>query len=228
MISEIVTSTLYSVLSISLLLCYRAGKILNLSLASFFTLGAYLSVFSPIFSIFAGAFGGYFLHWATKRLSVANSTMFSLGFAIAVEEALRISFRKQYLLIPMQSVTFFGETILEFHLFSALISIAFLIIFFGFLFSQRATTLKIVEEDYEISELYGVETEKIRSIVLTATSSIVCLLGSFQNPGIVYPTIGWHFLIFTVIIAAIANSTPRPYFFCPLVAPVVSWLTRLL
>ncbi|MFN3383959.1 MAG: hypothetical protein ACK401_03575 [Archaeoglobaceae archaeon] len=227
MISEILTAFFYSVLSISLLLCYRAGKILNLSFASFLTLGAYLSAFNALLSIFAGALAGYFLHLATRNLGVAKSTIFSLGFAIAVEEVLRISFRMQYLLIPLQRVEIFGETILEFHLISGLISIAFLFSLFGFLFSKSSAVLRIVEEDYEISELYGVRTEKIRAIVLIVTSSIICLLGSFQHSGIMYPTMGWHFLIFAVIIATIANLTPKPYFACVLSALVVSWLTSL-
>ncbi|MEM0203440.1 MAG: hypothetical protein QXO16_05980 [Archaeoglobaceae archaeon] len=227
MISELLTAFFYSVLSISVLLCYRAGKILNLSFASFLTLGAYLSAFNALLSLPVGALAGYFLHLATRKLSVANSTMFSLGFAIAIEETLRISFRTQYLLIPMQRVAVLGEGIVEEHLFSGIVSIAFLVAFFTFFFSQRSAVLRIVEEDYEISEIYGVETERIRAFVLTATSSIICLLGSLQHPGIVYPTIGWHFLIFAVIIATIANLAPKPYLACILFASVVSWFTRL-
>ncbi|MEM2325333.1 MAG: hypothetical protein QXK70_05635 [Archaeoglobaceae archaeon] len=227
MISEIFNSAFYCVLSISLLLCYRAGKIINLSFASFFTLGAYLSVFTPFLTIPLGALAGYFLHWATKRLSVTNSTLFSLGFAIAIEEVLRISFRKQYLLIPMQKITVLGENLPFSHLISGLISIAFLITFFALIFSRKSVLLRVVEDDAEIAELYGVSTEKIRAIALIVTTSVVCLLGSFQNPGIVYPTIGWHFLIFAVIMAAIANSTPKPYLASILLALVISWFTKL-
>lgn len=227
MISELLTAFFYSVLSISVLLCYRAGKILNLSFASILTLGAYFSAFNALLSIPAGALAGYFLHLATKNLSVARSTIFSLGFAIAIEEILRISFRVQYLLIPLQRVAIFEESVIEQHLFSGLVSIAFIVAFFSFLFSKKSTVLRIVEEDYEISELYGVKTEKIRAIVLATTASIVCALGSLQHSGIVYPTIGWQFLIFAVILATIANLTPKPYFACIILAPVVSWFTRL-
>lgn len=227
MISELLTAFFYSVLSISVLLCYRAGKILNLSFASFLTLGAYLSTFNALLSLPTGALAGYFLHLATRKLNVANSTMFSLGFAIAIEEMLRIFFKTQYLLIPMQRVVVLEESILEEHLLSGIISITFLAAFFTFFFSQRSAVLRIVEEDYEISEIYGVRTERIRAIVLTVTSSIVCLLGSFQHSGIVYPTIGWHFLIFAVIVATIANLTSKPYPACILFASVVSWLTRV-
>ncbi len=227
MISEILTAFFYSVLSISILLCYRAGKILNLSFASFLTLGAYLSAFNPLFSIPLGAFAGYFLHFATKKLSIAKSTIFSLGFAIAIEEMLRILFRTQYLLIPLERVTVLGESLVRFHLFSGLISLFFLVAYFSYLLSKSSAVLRIVEENYEISEIYGVKTEKIRAIVLTTTSSTVCLLGSFQHSGIVYPTIGWHFLIFAVIIATIANSIPQRYFACVILAPVISWLTKL-
>lgn len=227
MISELFTAFFYSVLSISVLLCYRAGKILNLSLASLLTLGAYLSAFNALFSLFFGALTGYFLHLTTRNLSVARSTVFSLGLAIAIEEVLRISFRTQYLLIPVQKASIFSETLLEPHIYSGLISIAFLIAFFSFLSTKRSAVLKVVEEDYEISELYGVRTERVRAIVLTVTSSLICLLGSLQHFGIVYPTIGWHFLIFAVILATIANLTPKPYLFCTFLALVIPWLTKL-
>ncbi|MCS7119207.1 MAG: hypothetical protein RMH75_04290 [Archaeoglobaceae archaeon] len=226
MISEIFTSAFYTAFSISILLCYRVGKILNLSFASFFTLGAYLSILNPLLAIPFGASAGFILHKLTKKLSIANATIFSLGFAIAIEEILRIYFRTEYIILPVQKITLFGEMVVGSHAISGLISTAFVTIFLCFLLSKKSINLRVMEEDLELAEIYGVRTERLRLIVLTITGTLIAFLGSLHNPGIVYPTLGWQYLIFSVIIATLANIFERAYLFAILFAFVITCLPK--
>ncbi|MEM0351163.1 MAG: hypothetical protein QXR27_04725 [Archaeoglobaceae archaeon] len=227
MISEILTSFFYSAFSVSILLCYRAGKILNLSLASLFTLGAYLSQ-SPILAILLGAMVGFLLHKITKKLSITKATVFSLALAIAIEEFLRIIFKTEYVIFQVNKITLFGESILFPHLLAGIISMGFVILFLAFLFTEKSKNLKIVEEDPELAELYGVRVERMRMFILTSTGALIALLGSLQNPGIVYPTIGWQYLIFAVIVATFANIfEEKAYIFAFIFALLATCLPKL-
>ena len=226
MISEFLAASFFSVFAISVLLCYRAGKILNLSLSSISTLGAYLH-FNPFLATLLGIFAGFLLHESTKKLEIARATIFSLGLAIAIEEIIRIIFKKEYIITHVQILELFGENVIWNHLIAGIISISFLFLFFSFLFSKKSKTLKIVEEDHELAEIYGIKTERARKIILSFTGGLIALISSFYNQGIIYPTIGWQNLIFATVIATVANVfKEKSYLFAIIFAVVIICLQK--
>jgi len=219
----------YASLALCVLLSYRVAKMVNLSLGSLFTLGGYLSMFSPLASLVAGTLIGLLLHVCTKRMDVGRATLFSLGLAIAMEEALRISFRVEYVLLRSEIIHLFGSKLVLEHFLAFLVSAAFLASFLAFELkgSLGKLKLKVVEEDLEIAEVYGIDTERVRALILTVSSAICCCLGSLYLSGrVISPTIGWISLIFSCIIATIAHAFREKAYI--LVLPVslgLCWLT---
>uniref|UniRef100_A0A7J2THA7 Branched-chain amino acid ABC transporter permease n=1 Tax=Archaeoglobus fulgidus TaxID=2234 RepID=A0A7J2THA7_ARCFL len=204
------SAVIYASLAICILLSYRVAKIVNLSLGSIYTLGGYLSLFNSFVSPIFGALIGLLLHIFTRRLDLSRATLFSLGLAIAIEEFLRIIFRAEYILLNYSKIFyFFNYKILFEHFLAFLISAAFLISFLIFELKKSLSKLKlkIIEEDLENAEIYGIDTEKIRAIVLIIVSAFFCCIGSLNlRGGLVTPTIGWLHLIFSLFIATIANA----------------------
>ena len=198
----------YASLALCVLLSYKIAKVVNLSLGSAFTLGGYLSTFNPLISPTVGALIGFLLHICTKRMDTGRATLFSLGLAIAIEEVLRISFRVEYILLRSEVIYLFGAKLVLEHFFAFLISAAFITSFLVLDIRSPSSKLKlkIVEEDPEIAEIYGIDAEKVRAVILMISSALFCCLGSLYLAGrIISPTIGWFSLVFSFIIATIAN-----------------------
>lgn len=219
----------YASLALCVLLSYRIAKVVNLSLGSVFTLGGYLSILSPLISPVVGALIGLLLHTCTKRMDMGRATLFSLGLAIAIEEVLRISSRVEYILLKSEIIHLFEAKLALEHLLAFLISAAFIASFLTFDVKSPLgrLKLKIVEEDSEIAEIYGIDTERVRAIILIISSALFCCLGSLYLSGrIINPTIGWFSLVFSFITATIANAFKEKAYM--LVFPVslgLCWLT---
>jgi branched-chain amino acid transport system permease protein len=222
---------IYASLALCILLSYRAAKIINLSLGSIFTLGGYFSIFSPLISPIFGALIGFLLHVCTKKMDLARASLFSLGLAIIIEEVLRIIFRVEYILLKSEIIVLFNFKLILEHFIAFLVSMTFLILFliFDLINSLSRIKLKIVEEDLENAEIYGINIEKVRVIILVISSALFCSLGSLYLAGrIINPTIGWIYLIFSFLIAAIANAFKEKAYISILPISFLVWLLSLL
>jgi branched-chain amino acid transport system permease protein len=220
---------IYASLALCVLLSYRGAKIVNLSLGSVFTLGGYSSMFSPLASPAVGALIGLLLHVCTKGMDTSRATLFSLGLAIAIEEALRISFRVEYVLLRSHIIHLFESKLVLEHFLAFLVSATFLasFLFFELRGSLGKLKLRVVEEDLEIAEIYGIDTERVRAIILVVSSAITCCLGGLYLSGrVISPTIGWLSLIFSCIIATIAHAfRDKAYILVLPVSLGLCWLT---
>jgi len=208
MISLFFSALIYASLALCVLLSYRVAKVVNLSFGSIFTLGGYLSVFSLFITPIFGAWIGLLLHIGSKRMDASKATIFSLGIAIAIEEALRILFRVENILLDSRIFYFFGYKLVFEHFLASMISATFLILFLAFELKKPFSRLKlkVIEEDIENAELYGIDVEKARAIVLVISSAFFCSIGGLYLSGrVISPTIGWLYMIFSLFIATIAN-----------------------
>ena len=213
MISIVINAIFLSFLASVVMLNYRVGRFLNLSLGSLFALGAYLALIFPphtaaVSSVVIGLLIGLMLYAGISRFSASliDSTLMSLGFGIAIEEILRISFRSAYVQIlsvsPMY-VNVLGENISLYDIYSLIFSVAFIGVLLSVFILPSGLKVKFVEEDYELAEIYGVDTEKIRMYTISLTSSSVTFAGFILSPTkAIDPTIGWPLLITSIIIAA--------------------------
>lgn len=197
---------IYSILSLLFLICYRVCKILNLSLGSLYTLGAYSYTINPLAPVFLGIALGSFLHFATRSLNLSKATVFSLGLAILIEEIVRINVRVQYVISDATKIEIFGFTTFLEHFISFLLSILILTIFLILFLTRVSMKIKVVEEDWELAEVYGIDTKFIRFLLILISSSLFCIIGGLYTSGsVLYPTMGWKILIFSIIIATVAN-----------------------
>lgn len=239
MISEILTAIFLSFISSAIILNYKIGRVINLSLGSVFTAGAYihLALDSPIAFPVAFATGfalGLMLFRAVKSLSIGDATIVSLGFAIAIEEAIRLSFRTSYYqIVETEYFSVLGEMVMLNELVLSVILTTTLITFALIFISKRGLELKFVEDDWELAEIYGVKTERIRLLSIAIPSGFICLSGSFLSPANpLHPAMGWSRLITAVIIAAVAMASGdagvKKYFitfpFALLYSFLVGWL----
>lgn len=152
MISAVFTAIFLSFFASAVILNYKLGRMLNLTFASLFTLGAYLYLaveeLSVLASLLAGFLVGAILSKLTERLSVGEATVVSLGFAIAIEELLRILFRSAYYQIVEASyLEFYGETLEIHEILNAAVLSSLLVVFGLILNSRRGLELKFMEED---------------------------------------------------------------------------------
>lgn len=211
MISAVTTAIFLSFFASAILLNYRVGRILNLSFSSLFTLGAYMHLHecSLIIAFFAGLVIGSILAVITEKLTVGEATIVSLGFAIAIEEFLRIMFRTSYYqIIETQYVNLFNNPIDVHEMYASLLFIALLLIFTTIFLSSHGIRLRFVEDDYELAEMYGVDSRRIRLLSISISSGFVCISGSILAPvHTIFPSMGWSVLAISVIIAALAAST---------------------
>ncbi|OYT35541.1 hypothetical protein B6U96_10230 [Archaeoglobales archaeon ex4484_92] len=201
----------------SIILNYRIAKFLNLSLGSMYTLGAYVAyllskdvITAIIVSGLVGFTAGIVLCYLIKFLSknTIEATIVSLGFGISIEEILRVSLQTSYFLVVELEETFlniFGEKISILQLTQAGISFLFFILLFALFKSSYGLKLKFIEEDLELAELYGVDTDKYIFSVITVTSFLIsvsgCLLSTTQA---LSPLMGFPILICGIIVAALA------------------------
>ncbi len=212
MISTLLTAIFLSFFASTVLLNYKVGKILNLSLASVYTLGAYLLlatqsiVLAAPISFLLGLGVGVIVSKATERLSVGEGTVVSLGFAIGIEEILRISFRSSYYQILETSyIQIFGESVDVHEVYSSVTLLVLLGVFAALLNSSKGLEIRFVEEDQELAEIYGVNTGRIRDASIGLSSGFVCLTGSILAPAQpLDPAMGWSVIVVSVIIAALA------------------------
>ncbi len=211
MISEIISVLIFSAFTICILLCYRVCRFLNLSFGSIFALGAHLATLSPLLSLLAGSIAGIALHRATRSLKLPEATIVSLGFGLGIEETLRLTFRgSQYIVLAAGIVRIVGEAISIPELAAGVISAAFIVSLLAALNSGVGLKLKFVEENSELAELYGIDTESARLLILTATSALICLLGATAGAvQAIHPAMGWPYLTFSVIAATPANLFGR-------------------
>lgn len=213
MISELLTAVFLSFFSSTIILNYKIGRLLNLSLASVFTAGAYicLVIDSPLafpIAFVTGFAVGLMLFKVIEHLSIGDATIVSLGFAIAIEEAIRLSFRTSYYqIVVAEYFNLLGEMVTFNELVLSAI-LAIILLTFALIFtSKRGLELKFVESDWELAEIYGVRTEKIRLLSIAIPSGFICLSGSFLSPvQPLHPAMGWSGLITAVIIAAVAMA----------------------
>ncbi len=212
MISTLLTTIFLSFFASAVLLNYKVGKILNLSLASVYTLGAYLllatqsMVLAAPLSFLLGLVIGVIVSKTTEKLSVGESTVVSLGFAIGIEEILRISFKSSYYQILETSyVSIFGEAVDVHEVYSSALLLLLLGIFAILLKSPKGLEIRFVEEDQELAEIYGVNTSRIRDASIGLSSGFACLTGSLLAPAQpLDPTMGWSVIVVAVIIATLA------------------------
>ncbi|AIG97834.1 branched-chain amino acid ABC transporter permease [Archaeoglobus fulgidus] len=217
MISAVFTAIFLSFFASAVILNYKLGRMLNLTFASLFTLGAYLYLaveeLSVLASLLAGFLVGAILSKLTERLSVGEATVVSLGFAIAIEELLRILFRSAYYQIVEASyLEFYGETLEIHEILNAAVLSSLLVVFGLILNSRRGLELKFMEEDWELAEIYGVRTERIRLIAVSLSSALVCLNGALLSPThILHPAMGWSVMVVAVIVASLAAAAGNTF-----------------
>ncbi len=216
MISSIIYGFFLALLSCCITLNYRIGRFLNLSYGSFFTLGAYISLLckyetSLILSSVIGFLVGYLMYLTILKFSedIVDSTLISLGFGIAIEEILRITFRATHVLltgIEVEYVEILNEKVFVFDLYIFLLSLIFYIALSITLLSSSGLKLKFAEEDCELAEMYGVDVERLRMLVISGSSSIACLCGSILSPmQAIHPAMGWSILVISIMISAISS-----------------------
>ncbi|WP_290595938.1 MULTISPECIES: ABC transporter permease subunit [unclassified Archaeoglobus] len=213
MISALLTAIFLSFFASVVILNYKIGRVLNLSFASIFTLGAYLYFsFSPLsallLALISGGIMGAIVSAATRKLSVAEATIVSLGFAIAIEEFLRLFYRTSYYQVMETSyVELLGEAVSIHEVLNGAMLAMLFLTFAAILLSRRGFELKFVEDDWELAEMYGIDTSKIRYLTISISSSFICLSGAVLAPTqSLSPSMGWNSMVTAVIIAAIAAS----------------------
>jgi len=210
---SILSSTIFlSIFAIAISLNFRISKFLNLSHGSIFALGAYVAYYTiksgvipgVILSAIFAFFTGVVLYFIIKKIGngIFEATIISLGFAIGLEEILRIVHGKGYYLIVESSLTLAGIDFWE--LVQGLMLLIILAILFLVYNSKFGIKLKFVEDDDFLARIYGVNYEKLSLLCIALTSSITGLLGFFSSTSqALYPGIGWMPLISGILIAAI-------------------------
>ena len=214
MISSIFSAIFLSFFASAVILNYKVGRLLNLSFASIFTAGAYIflsvnSTTAILLAFFAGFAVGAAISKITESLSAGEATIVSLGFGIAIEEAIRLTCRSSYYQIVEASyINLLGEAVSVHEVWNSILLISLLLVFATILISRRGLELKFVEDDWELAEMYGVDTSRIRFLVIVISSGLICVSGAILSPTQpLHPSMGWSIMIVAVIIAALATST---------------------
>ncbi|WP_202319791.1 ABC transporter permease subunit [Archaeoglobus neptunius] len=213
MISPLLTAIFISFYSSALILNYRIGGLLNLSFASLYTLGAYMLVavnsksVAAVFAFLISFTIALGLAKITERLSAGEATIVSLGFAIGIEETIRIYFRSSYYqIIETNYISVFGEAVDVNWIYGSAIFLMLLAFFTFIQMSAFGLKLRFVEEDCELAEIYGVRTRRIRLSAIAITSGLIGVAGAVLAPTqAISPAMGWSVLIVSVVVAAIAS-----------------------
>lgn len=129
-------------------------------------------------------------------------TIITLGYGIALEEALRLSYRTSYFLtITTDIPPVFWEQ-LRIGLFTVVIAILGVVYL-----SPKGLKVKFIEEDAELAELYGVNTSLYSYFILLISTTFVTLLGAISSVGsAIFPSMGWGPLVSGVIVYGIASQ----------------------
>jgi branched-subunit amino acid ABC-type transport system permease component len=155
-----------------------------------------LGITSAFFTAF---FLGALLYLLIKKIGdgIFEATIISLGFAIGLEEILRIVHGRGYYLIV-------ESNIVDWELMQAVLLVILLSSLFVAYSSRIGIKLKFVEDDDFLAIIYGVNYERYSFLCITLTSAVIGLLGFLSSTSLaLYPGIGWVPLIAGIIIAAL-------------------------
>ncbi|MBO8182854.1 MAG: hypothetical protein H0Z28_08695 [Archaeoglobus sp.] len=204
---SVLSSTIFlSIFAIAISLNFRISKFLNLSHGSIFAMGAYFAYYTlesnvalgVVAAIITAFFLGAILYLLIKKIGngIFEATIISLGFAIGLEETLRIIHGKGYYLIVESTIT-------DWEAMQALLLVVLLSSIFAAYSSRIGIRIKFVEDDEFLAKIYGVNYDKYSFLCITLTSSAIALLGFLSSTSqALYPGIGWIPLIAGIIIAA--------------------------
>lgn len=204
------------IFSSAIALQFRTLKYLNLSLSSFYTLGAYTMFFTLeymryvtltqalVLSAAASIILSSVLFVLTQKIGreTVGRTIITLGYGIALEEAFRLSYRTSYFLtITIEIPLVFWEQ-LRIGLFAAVIAV-----FIAIYLSPKGLKVKFIEEDAELAELYGVNTSLYSFFILLISTTFVTMLGAISSVGsAIFPSMGWGPLVSGVIVYGLASQ----------------------
>jgi branched-chain amino acid transport system permease protein len=204
------------IFSSTIALQFRTLKYLNLSLGSFYTLGAYSMFFA--FEYMENATLTHALALSTAASVVLSSILFiltqkigretvgrtiiALGYGIALEEAFRLWYRTSYFLTITTDIPLLFWEQLRIALF-----VAFIIILALFYLSPKGLKIKFIEEDAELAELYGVNTSLYSFFLLLTSTIFVTLLGAISSvSSAIFPSMGWGPLVSGIVVYGIASQ----------------------
>ncbi len=178
---------------------FRIGKFLNLSLGGLFAAGGYMAYFTPnpIFAILSGLLFGILLSFAISKTcrSVIEATILSLGAGILIERGLEIIHRSSYY--------YFVD--FDYSSYVILLGALSYLFVLGVYISPLGLRMKFVEDDHELAELYGINTEMIFTITTSLASSCAVLAGFLSSGSLaISPTTGFGYLISGIIVSALA------------------------
>ncbi len=214
---SVLSSTIFlSIFAIAISLNFRISKFLNLSYGSIFALGAYVAYYTlesrilsgVIISAVSAFFMGVILYLLIKKIGngILEATIISLGFAIGLEEVIRILHgRGYYLIVESNLETCFNLAGMDFwEVLQGFMLLTILTILFALYSSKNGIKLKFVEDDDFLARIYGVDYEKLSLLCVSFTSLVIGLLGFLSSTSqALYPGVGWIPLIAGIIIAAI-------------------------
>ncbi len=202
------------ILSSAIALQFRVLRYLNLSLGSFYTLGAYTMyyasakylplIYALTMSIAVSAILSSALFILAQRIGrgTADRTIISLGYGIALEEAFRLWYQTSYFLTVTTDVPFIFWERLRLGLFAV-----FFLVLTTIYLSPKGLKIKFIEEDAELAELYGVKTTSYSFSLLVMSTAFVTLLGAISSAGsAIFPSMGWGPLVSGVIVYGIASQ----------------------
>mgnify|MGYP000299249239 FL=1 len=189
-----------SVMALMISLNFRLSKFLNLSLAGFFAAGSYIAYFYPnlIAALILGGLFGFGLSLIIMKYceSVIEATISSLGFGLLIERILYFIHESSYYYILNYDLSWLSIP--------ATLTV-FAVILFLYLTKNIGLKLKFVESDIELAEIYGVDTTKIKYMVIILTSATVTCFGFiYASLLAITPTIGFGYLISGIIVSAFA------------------------
>ncbi len=214
---SIISSTVFlSIFAIVISLNFRISKFLNLSHGSIFALGGYVAYYTIKSGIISGMiisailafFMGVILYLLIRKIGngILEATIISLGFAIGLEEVIRIFHGRGYYLIVESglesNLTLAGMDFWE--ITQDLMLLTILVVLFVVYRSKNGIKLKFIEDDEFLARIYGVNYEKFSLLCIALTSSTIGLLGFLSSTSqALYPAVGWMPLIAGILIAAI-------------------------
>lgn len=196
---------------------YRVAKFLNLSYGSLYALGAYICYFTGnmalgvFFSAISGILAGIVLFVLIRHLSenLVESSIISLGFGIILEEILRNSHKTSYfLLVSVESayLSLAGEAISIWYVAIAMFTAIFYLAIVFLFKTKYGTGVKIIEEDEELAEIYGFDTEKFKMATIALTSLTAAVTGCLISPTTALnPYMGFPILIAGILIASVSR-----------------------
>ncbi len=201
----------------SILLEYRVSKFLNLAYGSIYAVGAYIAFFTnnPYIAVFiaivAGSFIGLAMQSTIKKIgrSVVDATIISLGFAILLEEILRLSEQSSYFLIVgfgNKYLNVVGEKISIWYILLSVFALVFYLCLIFVFKSKVGVNVKLIEDDLELAEMYGIDVDKYMFTTTVVISMIAALTGCLLAPTqVLSPNMGFPILVSGIIIAAISS-----------------------